>query len=212
LKDLKHVPDAHKHYITEYIKEVSEKLYNNKDPKLVFKNRLGEPIPRGFFLIKNEGNARENISGIVYGEYQGIAYIPFFLTKTQNMGLGSELLRQLEKIFIEKQSSNLCTMVFFSTPNQVNMYYNRGFSRLDQPTRLIGFSQQGKQIIQKIQNNSSLLQLFPDEDVVILYKMCSEICFTKFISTFGFNVDFMTTEEKTHISCFEEPINQLDCR
>lgn len=169
---------------------------------------MGEPIARGLFLIKNEGNARENISGIVYGEYQGIAYIPFFLTKTQNMGLGSELLRQLEKMLFEKQS----TMVFFSTPNQVNMYYNRGFSRLDQPSRLIDFSAQGKQLIQKIHNNSPLLQLFPAEDVVILYKMCSEICFTKFISTFGFNVEFMTTEEKTQISCFEESINMLDFR
>ena len=205
---MKDVPDAHKPLVNQFLKEVSEKLYNGKDPKHVFKDRSGAPKARGFFLIQIEGTATENISGIVYGEYQGIAYIPFFLTRTQNKGLGSELLRQLEKMFIEKQISG---MVFFSTPNQVKFYDNRGVLRLDN-RRLIRFTPKGKQLLQKIQTNASLLKLFPDEDVVILYKICTEICFTKFVSSFDFNFDFMTTQDKTRIYCLEEPIKKLDCR
>jgi len=210
IQDLKNVPDAHKNFVAEYIKEVSGKLYNNNDPKQVFKDRFGIPTARGFFLIKNAGNPRGNMSGIVYGEVQRIAYVPFFLTKTQNMGLGSELLRQLEKMFIEKPNPILC-MVFFSTPNLVKFYYNRGFRRLDD-RQLISFTPNGKQLLLKIQLNNSLLKLFPDSDVVILYKICSEICFTKFVSSFGFDVDFMTIEDKKLIYSHKEEIEKLDFR
>ena len=164
---------------------------------------------RGFFGETKQKN-QKNLSGIVYGEYQGVAYVPFFFTINQKQGLGSRVLLQLEKMFFERKSNPITGMVVFATRELQDYYLKRGFANLDKP-RLTGHSGNGKKLRQKI-SNSGLLNLFPPEEVVILYKMCSEMLFTTFISSFDLKFDSKDLKKVADMNRLQDDINKLDSR
>jgi len=159
---------------------------------------------------------QKNLSGIFYGEFQGVAYVPFFLTIKKRQGLGNRVLLQLEKMFFERKSNPITGMVVFATREMEGYYLKRGFANVDKP-RLTGYSANGKKLRQKIKN-SGFLKLFPPDEVVILYKMCSEMLSTTFISLFnlkfGSNLKFDSIDLKkvADMNGIQDEINKLDWR
>jgi hypothetical protein len=201
---LKNIPEEHRLPVSEFLTQVSSALSNNADPKRVFHTKSAMTT-RGFF-----GETKQkNLSGIVYGEYQGVAYVPFFFTIKKKQGLGSRVLLQLEKMFFDRKSNPITGMVVFATRELQAYYLKRGFASLDKP-RLTGHSVNGKRLRLKI-GNSGLLDLFPPEEVVILYKMCSEMLFTTFISSFDLKFDSKDLKV-TDMNCLQDDINKLDSR
>ena len=91
-------------------------------------------------------------------------------------------------------------MVVLATVDSENFYKKRDFAKLDKPP-LIGHSAYGKKLKEKIKKNASILRLFPS--CVILFKILSENCFTKFVSSSRINFDFMTAEHAAVIRFVE---------
>ena len=121
----------------------------------MFQDRIGCSTARGFFGITK----KDNVCGILYGVHEGAAYIPFVYTNQKKEGLGSEVLRQLEKIFYDKKANPITGMVVYATAGQEGFYKKRGFASPDEP-RLTGFSTNGEKLREKIRKNVSLLGLF----------------------------------------------------
>ena len=76
---------------------------------------------------------QKNLCGICYGEFQGVAYVPFFLTIKKRQGLGNKVLLQLEKMFFERKSNPITGMVVFATREMEGYYLKRGFANVDKP-------------------------------------------------------------------------------
>ena len=152
---------------------------------------------------------KEKTSGILWSNYQNIVYIPYFFSSVQKQGLGTELLRQIEKMFI---AENYSSMVVFSTPPQQKFYLERGFASLVQP-KLIGSSKIGQKILNKLNSSASgILNIF-GTDAVILYKMCSETCFRGMLTSRGLDLkDLLTVHSESKISSLERRTNELDNR
>ena len=207
IQDFTSLPDEHRRCVNNFLNRVGSNLFCNMDPKKVFQNCYDMKV-RGFFGTIKKKNAEEeqNVSGIMYGEYQGVAYIAFFLTLKAKKGLGSKVLLQLEKTLLAK---GITCLVVLATVDSENFYKKRDFAKLDKPP-LIGHSAYGKRLKEKIKKNASILRLFPS--CVILFKILSENCFTKFVSSSRINFDFMTAEHAAVIRSVEEPMNKLDWR
>lgn len=202
---MKVIPDKHKDSVFDFLSLVSSNLFNNGDPKKVFQQR-STIIPKGFF-----GETKQkNLSGIVYGEYQGVAYVPFFLSRKRKQGLGSRVLLQLEKMFFDRKTNPITGMVVFATTDLQDYYLKLGFANLDKP-RLTGHSAKGKSLREKIRT-SGLLNLFSADEVVIFYKMCSEMLSTTFIPSFDLKFDSIDLKNVTDMNSLKDDINQLDSR
>ena len=154
-------------------------------------------------LLTTEGNS----SGILWSSFKKTAYLPYFGSKVQNQGLGTELLRQIEKTFL---ATNFTSMVVFSTPKQVEFYSDRGFASMTQP-KLIGLSVNGQKFVKQLRD-ISFLNIF-GKDAVPLYKMCSEKCFRSMLSLRGIDLkDLVTVDNESKISSLESRTNDLDSR
>ena len=205
IQDLKHIHEAHKESVSELMDLMSTNLFNSLDPKKVFEHRSGM-LAKGIF-----GETKQkNLSGIVYGEFHGVTYIPFFFTKRKRQGLGSRVLLELEKMFFERKSNPITGMVVFATKEMEAYYLKRGFANLEKP-RFAGYSVNGKKLREKI-NGSGILKLFPANEVVILYKMVSEKLSSTFISSFNLKFDSIDLKEVADMNCLKNDINKLDWR
>ena len=202
---MKVIPDKHKDSVFDFLSLVSSNLFNNGDPKKVFHSRSAM-IAKGFF----GETKKKNLSGIVYGEYQGVAYVPFFLSRKRKQGLGSRVLLQLEKMFFDRKTNPITGMVVFATRDLQDYYLKLGFANLDKP-RLTGHSAKGKSLREKIRT-SGLLNLFSADEVVIFYKMCSEMLSTTFIPSFDLKFDSIDLKNVTDMNSLKDDINQLDSR
>ena len=151
----------------------------------------------------------ENTSGILWSNYQNTVYLPFFFSSVQRQGLGTELLRQIEKMFIAEKYT---PMVVFSTPSQKKFYLDRGFASLTQP-KLIGLSKTGQRIVNKLKKSESgILNIF-GTDAVILYKTCAESCFRSMLTSRGLVLNgLLTVDNEFTISSLESRTNELDNR
>ena len=148
-------------------------------------------------------------SGILWSNYHNTVYLPFFFSSVQSQGLGTELLRQIEKMFIAEKYTS---MVVFSTPSQQEFYLDRGFASLTQP-KLIGLSKTGQTIVNKLnENKSGILNIF-GTDAVILYKTCAESCFRSMLTSRGLVLNgLLTVDNEFTISSLESRTNELDNR
>jgi hypothetical protein len=154
-------------------------------------------------MLTTEGNK----SGILWSSYQKTVYLPYFCSKVQNQGLGTELLRQIEKMFI---AANYTSMVVFSTPNQIQFYSERGFASLTQP-KLIGSSVKGQKFVKQL-SEITFLNIF-GKDAVPMYKMCSETSFRRMLTCRGIDyIHLVTVNNESKISSLERRVNDLDIR
>ena len=151
----------------------------------------------------------ENTSGILWSNYQKIVYLPFIFSSLEGQGLGTELLRQIEKRFIDAGNT---LMVVYSIPEKVKFYSDRGFASLTEP-KLIGLSTVGQKMVNKLSGSQSgILNIF-GTDAVILYKICSESCFRSMLTCRGFDLkDLLTVDNESKISSLESRTNALDNR
>ena len=154
-----------------------------------------------------------NTSGIIYGLFKGIVYLPFFLTTTPRCGLGTELLDLLEKQFMADKTARIEAMLVYSTPDLVKFYMERGFALLKEP-RLIGLYGEGKTLVDRIKK-SQLLSLFKANTVTILYKPCSDLeSFSRMLNHRKFDPlsGFYTPEDLSAIDALKGQINAFDNR
>ena len=148
-----------------------------------------------------------NVSGILWSSYKKIAFLPFFCSKVPKQGRGTELLLQIERMFI---AESYTSMVVFSTPKQEKFYSDRGFASLRQP-KLIGSSVKGQKFVQQL-SNITFIDIF-GKDAVPLYKMCSEKLFRSMLTLRAIDLkDLVRVDNESQISSLEGRTNNLDSR
>ena len=204
---MKQVPNQYQVHVNDFLKLVATLSTDKADPTKLFKDTNGNMPMKCSLLTTKEKTS--GTSGILWSNYQNIVYIPYFFSSVQKQGLGTELLRQIEKMFI---AENYSSMVVFSTPPQQKFYLERGFASLAQP-KLIGSSKIGQKILNKLNSSASgILNIF-GTDAVILYKMCSETCFRGMLTSRGLDLkDLLTVHDESKISSLERRTNELDIR
>ena len=141
IDDIKKVPLAYQEHYSDFLQLVLALSSDKQDPTKLFSSFYGG-MKMKCSLLTTEWNK----SGILWSSYQKTVYLPYFCSKVQNQGLGTELLRQIEKMFI---ATNYTSMVVFSTPNQIQFYSERGFASLTQP-KLIGSSVKGQKFVKQL--------------------------------------------------------------
>jgi len=200
---LKNVPYQDEAHVSDFLKLVLTLSTDKTDPTKLFRDTNGG-MPMKCSLLRRQ----EKTSGILWSNHHNTVYIPYFFSSVQNEGLGTELLRQIEKMFITQKYTS---MVVFSIPSQQKFYFERGFASLTEP-KLIGSSKIGQILVNKLKESKSVINLF-GTDAVMLYKMCYEPNFRSMLTSRGLDLkDLLTVDNESKISSLERRTNELDNR